>query len=306
MLDREHIEGVLTFLRAAERLKTVKRSGWTSAGEQESVAEHTWRLCLMAMLCYGQGETVDLGRLLKICLIHDLGEAISGDIPAPVQQTEAGRGKADQERADLVSLVAPLPTDLRAEILALWDEYESAATTEAKVAKGLDKLETILQHTQGRNPDEFDYGFNLEYGRRYTGADPLLTALRTRLDEATVARGESAARRDILRRLYRDFNARDLDAALATLLPDVRWANGMDGGWVEGRDAVRAYWSRQWTAIDPRVEPTELAEDPDGRLVVTAHQVVRDLAGAVLLDTTVRHAYRFEGGLVRSMDILED
>jgi putative hydrolases of HD superfamily len=186
----DELDGVLAFLRAAERLKTVTRSGWTSTGKAESVAEHTWRLCLMAMVLYGRAEDIDLARLLKMCLIHDLGEAIGGDVPAPAQV--AGSPKAGQERADLVSLVEPLPAASRREILELWDEYEAASSPEAKLAKGLDKLETILQHTQGRNPDDFDYAFNLDYGQRYTAADPVLAALRSRLDEVTAQRARDA------------------------------------------------------------------------------------------------------------------
>jgi putative hydrolase of HD superfamily len=188
----DEIEGVLTFLRAAERLKTVTRSGWTSTGQQESVAEHTWRLCLMAMLLYGRAPGVDLARLLKMCLVHDLGEAIGGDVPAPAQQ--AGASKAGQERADLVQLTASLPSALREEILVLWDEYEAASSPEARLAKGLDKLETILQHTQGKNPEDFDYSFNLGYGQQYTAADPILAALRARLDEETSRRARDKSR----------------------------------------------------------------------------------------------------------------
>jgi putative hydrolase of HD superfamily len=182
----DELEGVLAFLRAAERLKTVTRSGWTSTGQAESVAEHTWRLCLMAMLLYGRAPGVDIARLLKMCLIHDLGEAIGGDIPAPRQAQ--GVSKARQERADLLDLTAPLPEALRQEIVELWDEYEAAATPEARLAKGLDKLETILQHNQGLNPADFDYAFNLGYGQQYTAADPLLAALRERLDQETARR----------------------------------------------------------------------------------------------------------------------
>ena len=182
----DELEGVLTFLRGAERLKTVTRSGWTSTGQAESVAEHSWRLCLMAMLVYGDAPGIDLGRLLRMCLIHDLGEAIGGDIPAPAQQV--GVSKAGQERADLVQLTAPLPPALQREILELWDDYEGTASPEAKLAKGLDKLETILQHTQGKNPSDFDYAFNLDYGRQYTAVDPIMAALRIRLDEETSRR----------------------------------------------------------------------------------------------------------------------
>jgi putative hydrolase of HD superfamily len=182
-LTADELDGVLAFLREAERLKTVTRSGWTSEGERESVAEHTWRLCLMAMLLYGGAPEVNLARLLRMCLVHDLGEALGGDVPAPEQQAAAP--KAGQERADLLRLTAPLPPPLRDEIVELWDEYEAAITAEARLAKGLDKLETILQHTQGKNPADFDYGFNLGYGRRYTVGDPLLEALRARLDAET-------------------------------------------------------------------------------------------------------------------------
>ena len=182
-ISPDQLDGVLAFLRDAERLKTVTRSGWTSEGQRESVAEHTWRLCLMAMLLYGGAPDVDLARLLRMCLVHDLGEALGGDVPAPEQQ--AASPKAGQERADLLRLTAPLPAPLREEIVELWDEYEAAATLEARLAKGLDKLETILQHTQGKNPADFDYAFNLAYGRRFTAGDPLLEALRTRLDAET-------------------------------------------------------------------------------------------------------------------------
>jgi putative hydrolase of HD superfamily len=184
----DELEGILEFLRAAERLKTVARSGWTSAGERESVAEHTWRLCLMAMLLYDRTPGVDLARLLKMCLIHDLGEAISGDVPAPAQSDLAP--KSERERADLVQLTASLPAVLQQEILHLWDEYEDATSSEGRLAKGLDKLETILQHSQGKNPEEFDYAFNLGYGQRYTAADPILAALRARLDEDTARRAK--------------------------------------------------------------------------------------------------------------------
>jgi len=134
---------------------------------------------------------VDFARLVRICIVHDLGEAIGGDVPAPEQARRRSSGeahKADDERRDLVQLVAPLPMKIRDEIIALWDEYESAATTEARLAKALDKLETILQHTQGSNPPDFDYRFNLGYGREHTASPPLVAALREILDRETERR----------------------------------------------------------------------------------------------------------------------
>jgi len=185
------LAGILEFLRAAERLKTTTRSGWTSAGQPESVAEHTWRLCLMALVLRPSFPDVDFERLIKICIVHDLGEAIGGDVPAPEQARRAA-GKAADERRDLLQLLAPLPAPVRDEITTLWDEYETALSAEARLAKALDKLETILQHTQGDNPADFDYRFNLTYGRQYTGDHPLLAAVRVLLDEETERRAREA------------------------------------------------------------------------------------------------------------------
>lgn len=187
----ESLAGTLDFLRAAEALKTAARSAHTSAGERESVAEHTWRLCLMALVLHPHFPGVDLARLVRICLVHDLGEALGGDVPAPEQMRQGG-SKAADERRDLVRLVAPLPAALRDEITGLWDEYEAARTPEARLAKGLDKLETILQHTQGRNPPGFDYRFNLGYGRAYTDGHPVLAAVRALLDDETERRARES------------------------------------------------------------------------------------------------------------------
>ena len=177
-MTTSEVAGVLEFLRAAEAMKNQTRSARTSTGKRESVAEHTWRLCLMAVVLADQFPGIDFGKLVRICVVHDLGEAIGGDVPAVAQ------------RADLLRLLAPLPARLRDELTALWDEYEAAATPEARLAKALDKLETILQHTQGANPPGFDYRFNLGYGRQYTDSPPLVAALRELLDRDTLRRAE--------------------------------------------------------------------------------------------------------------------
>jgi putative hydrolase of HD superfamily len=189
------LTGILDFLRSAEQLKSTLRSCYASTGRQESVAEHSWRLALMAMLLRDEFPELDAGKVLRMCLIHDLGEAIGGDIPAPEQARRreggASAGKAEQERRDLVTLLEPLPTARQLEITTLWDEYEAAATPEARLVKALDKLETILQHNQGKNPADFDYAFNLDYGRQYTGGHPVIVELRRLLDEETERRAES-------------------------------------------------------------------------------------------------------------------
>ena len=91
-------------------------------------------------------------------------------------------------RRDLLQLARSLDPAARERLLALWDEYEAAATPEARAVKALDKMETILQHSQGDNPPDFDYGFNLTYGRDYAQHDEVLRALRTLVDEATARR----------------------------------------------------------------------------------------------------------------------
>ena len=189
-LNQPPHHALLEFLRSAERLKRTHRSAYTSLGERESVAEHSWRLCLMAMTFHPSFPEADLSRLLRICIVHDLGEAIGGDIPAPLQSASAG--KAGQERADFETLIAPLPDAQRADFLSLWDEYEEAQSVEAKLAKALDKLETIMQHNQGANPPGFDYRFNLAYGRRHTDAVPLLADVRRQLDAETEARARES------------------------------------------------------------------------------------------------------------------
>ena len=199
-MDAPELTGILDFLRAAERLKSTTRTGYTSAGTQESVAEHTWRLCLMAVVLAPAFPGVDFAKLVKICIIHDLGEAIHGDVSAPEQARRAAlglaTGKSELERRDLLELLAPLPVALRAEIASLWDEYEAAESPEAKLAKGLDKLETIMQHNQGLNPPDFDYRFNLGYGRKHTADIPLIAQVREILDRETEARALEASRND--------------------------------------------------------------------------------------------------------------
>ena len=185
MTDAE-IVGCLAFLRNAERLKDTLRSGHTASGRQESTAEHSWRLCLFAVLLGDALPGLDAARLLRICLVHDLAEALTGDIPAPAKA--ASPDKSAAERAAMLALTEPLPAAARAEILGLWEEYEATTTREARLAKGLDKLETILQHSQGRNPPGFDLAYNLDYGRAETAVEPLLARLRESLDAATRAR----------------------------------------------------------------------------------------------------------------------
>jgi hypothetical protein len=108
---------------------------------------------------------------------------------------------------------------------------------------------------------------------------------------------------DLLRHIYERFNARDMETVLAALHEDVQWANGMEGGYVHGREGVRAYWTRQWAMVDPRVEPVAISRAADGAAVVEVHQVVRDRSGNLLADLMVGHIFHLEEGRIRRFDI---
>lgn len=174
--------GHLAFFRAAAALKDTLRNSWTAAGRRESVAEHSWRLALIALVLEDDLPGLDHKRLIALLLIHDLGEAIRGDIPAPLQD---GSDRIGAERADVETLLAPLPAATAGRLRALWEEAATLASPEARLAKALDRFETVLQHVEGANPPDFDYAFNLAYGRDHTDAHPLVRALREPVDAET-------------------------------------------------------------------------------------------------------------------------
>jgi hypothetical protein len=109
----------------------------------------------------------------------------------------------------------------------------------------------------------------------------------------------------LLRRTYAAFNARDVDAVIGAMHPDVDWPNAWEGGRVRGHAAVRSYWARQFDAIDARVQPQGFALAPDGRVVTDVHQVVRDRTGEIIADRTVQHVYRLRDGLIDHMEVRE-
>ena len=114
---------------------------------------------------------------------------------------------------------------------------------------------------------------------------------------------QSALLIELLRGAYAAFNARDIDAALALMTPDVAWPRAFKGGFVRGPEEVRAYWTEQWSEIDGHVEPETFYLEEDGRILVSVHQVVRDKAYAVLADEHVGHRFTLEHGLIQAMEV---
>jgi ketosteroid isomerase-like protein len=113
------------------------------------------------------------------------------------------------------------------------------------------------------------------------------------------------AEEHVLRRAYEAFNARDIEAAIALMRPDVDWPNAMEGTRVHGHAAVRDYWTRQFETIQSRVDPKRFSADADGRIVVEVHQIVRDATGDLIADRMVEHVYTIRDGLVERMDVRE-
>ena len=108
---------------------------------------------------------------------------------------------------------------------------------------------------------------------------------------------------DLIKKAYSAFNARDIDTALSTMHPDVQWPKAFEGGYVSGHSEIREYWTRQWTEINPAVQPVEFNERQDGTLEITVHQKVKDLEDNTIFDGTVKNIYTLQDGLLRRMDI---
>jgi len=106
-----------------------------------------------------------------------------------------------------------------------------------------------------------------------------------------------------IKKAYTAFNERNIDNALSTMQPDVQWSKAWEGGYISGHGEIKQYWTRQWTEINPSVDPIGFNERPNENLEVTVHQHVKDLQGGLLFDGLVKHIYTFENGLIKTMDI---
>lgn len=176
---------VLEILHVAERLKCNTRHCDTSTGRRESVAKHSWRLCLFAMLLEQEPEfrSLDTGRVLRMCLIHDLGEAFTGDIPA-FSKSAQDEGR---EQALYEDWIAQFPPANRAQFQALLAEMTALATPEAKLYKALDKLEAVIQHNEASLDSwlPLEYDLQRTYGQEAVQFSPYLRALKAEIDRWT-------------------------------------------------------------------------------------------------------------------------
>ena len=107
----------------------------------------------------------------------------------------------------------------------------------------------------------------------------------------------------LIKKAYTGFNNREIDTVLSIMHPDIHWPKAFEGGYVIGHEAVIDYWTRQWSEINPKVEPVAITERPDGKVEVEVDQFVKDLEGNILFDGKVKHIYEINGGLLQQMDI---
>lgn len=174
---------LLPILAVAERLKCNTRHCYTSSGRHESVAEHSWRIALMAMLIAPEFPEADMDKVIRMCLIHDLGEAFTGDIPT-FWKTEA-----DTEKEDAVfdRWVQTLPAETKAEFSALLAEMNALETVEAKIYKALDKMEAVIQHNESDISTwlPLEYDLQLRYGAENVTFSSWFRELKAEIDAWT-------------------------------------------------------------------------------------------------------------------------
>lgn len=175
---------LLKVLSVAEKLKCNTRHCYTSSGRHESVAEHSWRVALMAMLVANEFPDADMDKVIKMCLIHDLGEAFTGDIPT-FEKTHEDEAK---EENVLEEWISSFPQPERGEWQKLYKEMNALESREAKIYKALDKMEAVIQHDESDIetwlPLEFD--LQLEYGRENVRFSDYMTDLKKQIDKVTV------------------------------------------------------------------------------------------------------------------------
>ncbi len=179
-----NIRDYLDILHVAEKLKDTPRHCTTTQGRTESVAEHSWRVSLMALLLRREFPDVDIDRVVDMCLIHDLGECFTGDIPTFIK-TDSDRSVEDSL---LDQWVSSLPEEVSAELKSLYAEMEAQETKESKIYKALDKLEALIQHNESplSTWSENEYELNKTYAFNTVEFSDWLTEVRKEILQDTI------------------------------------------------------------------------------------------------------------------------
>ena len=185
------IKTLISFLNAVEPLKFRTRHSWTSSGRQESVAEHSWRLALMAYLVKDEFPTADIHKVILMCLVHDLGEAVTGDIPAFFKTSQ--HEQAEDEA--VACLLSKLDQPYREELTLLFEEMEAQNSLEAKIYKALDKMECLVQHNEADISTwlPLEHEENLVYGAEETEFSQYTKALRREINQMSLQKEKDAS-----------------------------------------------------------------------------------------------------------------
>jgi putative hydrolase of HD superfamily len=182
-----HIQSVLGVLKLAERLKFELRHSYTSSGRQESVAEHTWRMSLMAILVQPLlTQAVDMEKLLKMIIIHDLVEAEARDVPVTdiLRDPSLRAKKIEKEKRAIENLRLYLEKSNGQEIYDLWHEFEAKQTYEAKLANAFDKLEVQLQHNEADISTWEEIEYELSYMMsHHTQFDEVISTFKDQIED---------------------------------------------------------------------------------------------------------------------------
>ncbi|MBO5222583.1 MAG: HD domain-containing protein [Clostridia bacterium] len=175
---------LIAFFGIIEKLKCNTRHSWTSDGRRESVAEHSWRLAVMALLCEDEFDGLDMNKVVKMCLIHDLGEAVTGDVPA---FDKTSSDEAQEERA-IAWLLSQLPSPYAEEWTILFAEMKEKKSEEARLYKALDNLETLIQHNEADLSTwlKKEHTLNLTYGDENCAWHPYLQALKAQVKQDSI------------------------------------------------------------------------------------------------------------------------
>lgn len=188
-------EKLLEIIHTTEKLKDTMRHCYTSQGRRESVAEHSWRIALMAYFIRDEFPEADMDKVIRMCLIHDLGEIFTGDIPTFLK-TDADEQK---EEALLAKWVKSLPEPYAEEMEALYREMEEQQTVEARVYKAMDSLEAVIQHNESDISTWADneYKLQMTYGNNRVGFSEYLTELREVIRQESIDKIEASKQTDV-------------------------------------------------------------------------------------------------------------
>lgn len=182
------IEDYISLLDTLEALKKNTRHSWLSDGRRESVAEHSWRLTVMAYFIKDEYPEIDINKVMMMCLLHDIGEAFTGDIPAFLKTSS----DESAEENVVYKFIENLPAPYREELKSLFEEMTEQKTSESKLYKALDKMEAVIQHNEADISTwlPLEYDLQLTYGQKEVDFSDYTRALKAEENKRTIRKIE--------------------------------------------------------------------------------------------------------------------